>query len=409
MGKYRAAGVMAFIAAAFALASWLLPSHREYVALTAVVLAVSAATTALFSWPEGVAFVQRRSRLLMVVGWAVCIVGFTAGIGLSLLASFWFPAAMDVALYSGLALAFVGFMTAALPRMISRVEQSRADLAALKATERSPQTFNGFREGLDAPLSVVRAGYAFLQIAGPWAAVLAGTAYLMLSLAKTSVHSAGGAQLWLLGLLLLLIVAIYLIVPTVAVAWFRWTISAELPGRFIALPDRTVLSVAWRLWLALSLLGAADGLVTPKLVQLGTGILPEFSKTFGVWTGSVVDLLIIMVASSFALQLPAMAARDVEFRRTAALVAGRKMWPGLPVGLAFSLAAYPVLAWACAYAYGLAFPDSTVRSAPATLTPFDAFGLFGVLLVLFATIASAATYLSRAYLAAKARSGGVSP
>jgi hypothetical protein len=289
--------------------------------------------------------------------------------------------------------------------MVTRVAQSRADLAALKSVENSPATFDGLREGLEASLSVVRGGGAFLQIAGPWAAVLTGVVYLILVLGKNVGHSVTSSWLILLGGILLLVAAIYLIIPTVTVAWFRWTIGSQLPSRFFALPDRTALSFAWRIWISLTFMGAVDKFMTPKLTHLAIAEMPQYAAAVGGWAGWAIDVLVIMLFSSFALQLPAVAVGDANFSRTAALVQGRKMWPRLPVGLVISLAPFPIFAWACASIYAWRLPaPNTVHSALATVSPLDAIGFFGVLVVLFATLASGATFLSRAYLAAKARS-----
>ena len=255
---------------------------------------------------------------------------------------------------------------------------------------------------------MVRGGRAFLQIAAPWAAFLAGSTYLLVALDQNAGRGSSTAVLILLGLLLLLLAAIYLIIPTVAVAWFRWTIDGKLPSRFLALPDRTVLSFAWRIWISLTFLGGVDRLVTPRLTELAAKALPQYAATVGELASWAVDILVVMVASSFALHLPAVAVKDTAFTRTAALVEGRKMWPGFPMGLVLSLAAFPFLAWAFARVYvGMLPAMPPVHSAHATLSPLDAIALSGWLMVLFATLASGATLLSRAYLAAKARVEGV--
>jgi hypothetical protein len=383
-----------------------MPSQREFAAVAALVCAVGAGSTALFAWPEGVAFVNLRSRLLVVAGWSVCIIGFTAGLGLAIIASFRSSAAINIFLYAGLALAFLGFMAARLPRMVAQVAQSRADLAALKSVSSASPKFDGLNEGFAASLSVVRDGRVFLQIAAPWAVFLAGAAYLLLAFDRNVGRGSPAAWLILLGVLLLLVVAIYLIIPTVAVAWFRWVIGGKLPSRFLALPDRTVLSFAWRIWISLTFLGGVDRLVTPKLTAFLTTALPQFAATVGDLTGWAIDILIVMLVSSIALHLPAVAVGDTTFGRTVAAVEGRKMWPGLPVGLALSLGAFPLLAWVCVRAYaGMSPAAPPAHSAAMIISPSDAVGLAGWLMVLFAALASGATLLSRAYLAAKTRIG----
>jgi len=407
MRQYRSAIFVAAVAVVFALAAVFVPGHREYTAMFAVVCAVVAGVAVLQTWPAAIAFIKLRARLLVVVGWSVCVLGCLAGLGLAFVVGAQRPTEMNLFLYGGLALAFLGFMATQLPRMARQIAQSRADLAALKAIERTPPAFDGLREGVEASLSVLRGGRAFLQIAGPWAAALAVAAYGFLVFSSAFAHSAGSAQQFLFGGLLLLLAAIYLIVPTVAVAWFRWSIDGQLPGRFLALPDRAALSFAWRLWFFLTMLGAADRIVTPQLTRLAAAVTPQHAGTVVGLAALAVDILIIAAAGGFALQLPAMAVNDGAFTQTAAMTEGRKLWPGLPVGLALSLATFPFLAWGCFGLFSeLSRAAPQVHPGPAILSLLSAGALLAGLMVIFATIASGATLLSRAYLAAKARTAG---
>jgi len=408
VSPYRGALIIAALAVAAGLTSWLWPGQREAAAIAALTFAPIAGIAALMAWPPGVAFITERSRLIVAVGWGVCIVGFVGGLGLAVIVGRRSSTAINIAMYAGLGVAFLGFMAARLPRSVTQAARSTADLAALKSTGASRPTFDGLNEGWTAVLSVLRDGRAFLQITAPWAVVLAGATCLLLSFEPNVARGSTSAGLLLLALLLLLVAAIYLIVPTVAVAWFRWTIEGRLPSRFVALPDRTVLSLAWRLWTFLTILGVINRVVTPRLTALAASAAPQHAVALGGLAGCAVDILMLMGASSPALQLPALAVRDTAFNETAAMVEGRKMWPGLPLGLALSLAAFPFLAWVCVRTWqGLSQPAPVAHAAAGALGPLNAIALAGWLMVAFATLVSGASLLSRAYVVAKTRIDGV--
>jgi hypothetical protein len=257
------------------------------------------------------------------------------------------------------------------------------------------------REGLAAPLFVLREWRMFLQISLPWALFLGLGLYLLAAFADTIGRDANAATMLLL-LLLILLVGVYVIVPTVAVAWFRFTIQGRQPERYVALPDRAALGLAWRLWLSLSVLGSCDGLVTTQATALAARIPALDAPSVGDTTGWVFDILALMLASSFALRLPARAVSDPDFSQTVALAAGGRMWPGLPVGLILSLAPVFVLGWVADQLVGyLANPTPHAHGPDIRLGPV-ATGCLGLgSLVVFAAVASGASYLSRAYLAAK--------
>lgn len=404
MRQYRPAIILAAIAIASAFVCWFIPSQRELAGPLALICSVIAALTSLLAWPEAVAFTGRRSPLLATAGWALCVVGLVAGFALSVVASLRSWGGTDLFIYGCLGLSLLGFIAARLPSMVKEMAKSRAGAAAHQVTNKALPKFDWLREGLAAPLSVFRSGRAFLQIAGPWAAFLSLSTYVAVIVGKDTGPGASSARLWLLGVLLLLLVAIYLILPTIAVAWFRWTVDEQLPRQFLALPDRAALAFAWRIWIGLGLVGGLDRLVTPKLTQVVSSAIPAAMTGVGAWAGPAVDIALVMLASSFTLQFPAIAVNDAAFTRTTAMIQGRKLWPGLPVGLLLSLAPFPILAWACEHVYGIGNPAVPItHSGAVTFGLSDGTALFVALMALFATLASGATFLSRAYLAAKAR------
>lgn len=346
---------------------------------------------------------------MMIVGWSACVVGLVGGLALAITASLRSWSGGELILYGSTALFFLGFLAARLPNMVASAVKSRPDPSPLAISALATAHFDGLREGLAASLSVLSDGRAFLQIAGPWAAFLSLSAYVAVMLGAHEGHSATAAQYWLLGFLLLLLAALYLIIPSVAVAWFRWTLGGQLPRWFVALPDRTALGFAWRLWTVLTLLGGVDRLVTPKLTEVVNSALPPNMAAVGASTGWVVDILLVMLASSFALRLPAIAMNDAAFTRTMAIVQGRRMWPGLPMGLLLSLAPFSILAWSCGPLYRLIKPvGPKVHSAAATFDGLDGASLFVTLMLLFAILAAGASFLARAYLAAKTQVNGPS-
>jgi hypothetical protein len=400
--KYRSALMIAALALLAGGVCWLAPNLRGAAGIAAAAFAVVAGAVALMIWPRSVAFIRLRPRLLVTLGWSICAIGVVVGFTLTFLAAKGPKEAMDLPLYGGLSVALLGFMTARLPKMIAQSAQVRREMDALKVAAPAPTNFNGYREGFSAPVSLVHDARAFLKIAAPWAALVAAGFCLILEFGLKSGRGSTAAMLALFAIFGLGIAAIYVVVPTVLVAWFRWVIERRAPPGFIALPDRAVLSFAWRIWIALTALGVIGRSVTPTIVGFAHTITPAYAETIGATAEFAIDLLLTMLFSSVALVLPAVAVRDKAFNRTIAMIQGRKLWPGLPVGLLLSLAPYPVLAVAIGSAYSFIYP--TVRAAhttPLPLTPWEVAGLLLVLMVMFATLASGATFLSRAYLAIK--------
>ncbi len=290
--------------------------------------------------------------------------------------------------------------------MANQIERSRTEFAALKPASQAPTAFGGAREGLEASLTVLRDWPAFLQIAAPWAIFLCASLYWLSLFGNSLGHDTGRAELLLVAVLLLLIL-IFVSIPTVAVAWFRWIIRAQLPPNFLALPNRAVLSLLWRVGIFASALGTADRLATGKGAEIATSLHLPSAALVGNVAGWVIDIAAVMLASSFALRFPAMAVGDATFTRNSALVQGRRMWPGLPIGLILSLAPFFIVGSILDALYdGLGKPIAAASHHAQTNVSAVSAGLMAMgLLAMFAAVASAATFLSRAYIAARARIG----
>ena len=154
------------------------------------------------------------------------------------------------------------------------------------------------------------------------------------------------------------------------------------------------------MWLALSILGTLDRQVTDKLTAYLSTSIPTYGALAGDLASWAIEIAVIMLFSSFALRLPAVAMQDAAFTLSIATIRGRKMWPGLPVGLVLSLAPIPLVAWGVAWVLQ-AGSKPEAASAHHVLDASDAVFVTAWMLVLLATLVSGATFLTRAYLAAK--------
>ncbi len=370
--------------------------------MVAGTLVVVTGISVLIGWPAAATFISQRKSVFVFGGWLVCIAGITAGLGLPI---FWVfqahsssPYTENAVIYGGTMVALLGVMTASLPRMTKQVRDSRADLAMLKQSDAPRPDFRGIREGIEATLTVARDWLMFLQITGPWVVLIAAGFLILTFFGKGLRHFASGLPL--LGVALVFLAGLVVSWPTVMVAWHRWIISGERPSLFVALPDRATLSYSWPLWLFASLMWTADKLASSKITQIADAMHLSSASAVGDLASWTVDILVIALGSSAALRLPAIAVRDARFSRTVAMVEGRRMWPGLPLGLAISIAPFYVFNWVL----GELFSGVLKPNVPAGDLRLIAAGvlIFGIV-VTFAGIASAVTFLSRAYLAAKAR------
>jgi hypothetical protein len=293
---------------AAALAFWLPPGQKDLAGISAGALVLLSAFMALNTSPAGIAFVERHAGATRGMGWALVVLG----VAVVVVAPFTpYPAdRFGWILYLGAGLSLTGFMTVRLPRMLKEIGAVRAEVERrvwagpeLRAEARG---FHGVSEGLGAAASVARQPGAVLQIVGPWIVLLVTFALMALAATEGASGPSGNpltaVVLWLLPLFLLLVIG----TPTVVVAWARWSMRGERPHRWVALPDRAALSVAWRLWIFFSVLGSADGLASLQASSLAAklGGAPEIT---GLLVGTGVDIPLEAVTVAPILSVPGLA------------------------------------------------------------------------------------------------------
>lgn len=361
----------------------------------AMVLVVGVGFVAVSKWPAGRTFVLRRPRWVAAGGVAFAIAGFCAFLTASLMAPDISDSAMNAAVAGACGCLFVGMFIAFLPATLKRLQDSRRDLAALRRDPPRDPGFHPLREAVAAWRSVATGWPVLLRIAGPWLAIEVAALGLVGTWANHLGDDPGSAVLLLLCLAVLVMGGLYVVLPTVAVWWFRWVISGEKPTSFLVLPTRGVFGLAWRLWLFLSVLGTLDSMVEKQVQAAVAGSAGRTAADIASW-GVLVGA--VALASSFALRFPALAMRDESFTRTLALVQGRRMSPGLPMAVLLCLAPFVIVGWAAQFlveAITGPIPHPSTVSAPLIME-----AAIGLLLVT-SLIAAGCSLLSQAYLRAK--------
>lgn len=360
-----------------------------------IALAVGVGFVALSKWPAGSAFVLRHPRSFVVGGIGFAIVGFCAFLIAALSVPNISDSGMNAAVAAASGCLLVGTLVAFLPSTVKRVQASRTELAAVRPDAEPGKGFEPIREATRAWRSVATGWPVLLRIVGPWLAIQLMALVLLGYSADHLDHDQRRAALLLLCLAVLVIGGLYVVLPTIAVRWFRWVLSGERPASFLVLPTRGVFSLAWRLWLFLSVLGTVDSMIQKQVQSAVAGSAGATAAEFVSW---IVFVGAIALASSVALRFPAIATQDETFTQTAALVQGRRMWPGLPLGLLLSLAPFLIVGWAAQ-----ALVEALIGAGPhhPVLGSAQVIEIAIELLLLSAALASGASFLSRAYLRAK--------
>jgi hypothetical protein len=362
----------------------------------AIALALGIGMTLLAKRPAAIDFVAERPRMFMTLGVAIAALAFGASIAVEFGGS---PIRLDAKApleFTAVLITVIGIIVARAPSLMRRLQVPKAQFPAAHSGAAPPQDFRAIGEAMSAARSVVAAWPVFLQVAGPWIALLCAVAIVIGWLGAGASHDRGRAGVFLLTFIVSLLGFLYVALPTIAVAWFRWTLEAKRPGRFFAIPDRSAFGIAWRLFAFLAMVGTADRLLSGLVAKLAGASNSEAAE-------GILELVVMIAAiaavSIFALRLPAIAVRDQAFTYQSAIIQGRRLGPALPLGLILSLAPF---IGAClveqVFADRYLGPVSP-RSDHIDL-PRVAY-IAALLTTVLAAVASGATFLSRAYLKAK--------
>jgi hypothetical protein len=258
--------------------------------------------------------------------------------------------------------------------------------------------FGGLNEGVVAPFSIFRGWRTFLHLSLPWLVLI----LVPVAALRLAGYVDGVAKSALLAALaLIFFLALVVSFPTIAVAWARWSSTGERPPGVLALPDRVVPVVVWRLWI---FIGA--GVLLERWFASGLHSLLVMAHlptaTFAdKVTSAVADIIIVVVASNRTLQLTALAVGDTNTAEVQMIDWRQQMWPGLPLGLVIALAPFYVLR----QSLSALFDFENLATGHQLYDPVI-LGIAGLGIFLgFAGVASGAAFLSQAYQASKPQVG----
>ena len=281
----------------------------------------------------------------------------------------------------------VGIMLIMLP-FIVRSMKGRKVQAAFPEQPKPPRpdSFDGVRLGLRALRYVVERPGRFVKLAGPW---LASEVAMSLLLFETAAHMPKGHQpcyASLLTVLLLVFTAIQLSLTLYAVLWHRAVFISVLPimSRWPTL--RVWWSYAWRSWVFFYAVNTAEkqwltwAHARASSFHLDVGVV-------GLVQGASFGFVAFLLASSYALALPRVAAGQSPQLGFASMAARRLGWR-FTAGLA--VAASP-------YLISLIIPAG--HGTGALLSPLGVASMFLAYFLGLFGVASGTTYLSWAYLA----------
>ena len=363
-----------------------------------LVLVVVAFPIALRKWPAADDFIRRRARLITIGGIVFAVVGATGFFALSVSLHGLTSAASNAFVTAASISLVAGFVIAAIPSLVRRTRESEAETRSTKKIPAAPARFDPANEMIFAFQSLRTGSTVFLRITGPWLVTLIGVFSSLFLFINALGHDRDQALALLLVFALALIGAIYVVPATIAVAWFRWIVEGRRPSGLFVWPGRAAFAIAWRLWLFLTVLGKMEDLIDHKLTSSVAG---GAGKNLALAVGVVLPVLGLWLGSAFAVRWPAIAIGDRQFTQSAAMIHGRRMWPGLPLPLIGSITPFILAAWAIDAAWDMVAPSNmpTLHSSKLQLSVLVPIAID--LLLFFGGIASGATVLARAYLGAK--------
>ena len=394
--------IWAFVVAVMAASVLFFPPDQRpsYFFMAGSAAAIIAASSWLMYQPRCLAYVELHPRRVRIVGWVVAgtavaiVIGYMALAFANLLP----VAGMEAVLVGATVVGLVGSMIVSFPRMAAQMKRARQAAEAAKTYPPTARAFSPLAESWRATLTILHDPARFLQISGPWAVVISASYFAMTRLPDQAKGTSGAAP-WSLVLLIGAVLLLALSMPTIGVAWARWIGQGRKPDHGIALPDRAVLSVMWRLWLFNAAEATIDKPVSAKAAALAKSAGLVRPEIFGDVAGWVVEILAIVLAGVFAARLAALALGDRDFRFTD-LGPVRRLGPMLGVGLVLAMAPAAIAAGLSGFLFdSVAIKHDTIAQ-PGLVTMT---WLCVELLLLLAVFASAAAYLTRVYQTATAK------
>jgi hypothetical protein len=235
---------------------------------------------------------------------------------------------------------------------------------------------------------------AFFKVAAPWLLVSLGLNIAAVQIMRLP-KDADGLRPGTFGFLVAYVLVTAFAFPAVAVAWHRFVMGMELPAWGIVPPNKRFWRYFYRLWLFGFVVGTMDKIVGANMPDIARLAGPAAANTIGAALEDAVLLLAVWGAGMYALVLPAVAVDDREVNITVAL---RMIWPRrlqFATGFLTTVLAFYLLVTALGFLQD-GFADG--HDLPSV-----ALGVISHALILGA-VATSATYLSRAYMRAKAQS-----
>ena len=358
-------------------------------------VAIVAASAGLLYWPPWLAYLEREPRQVRIAGWslvAAAIAGVIVYSAMEIVGAAPIGAATPV-LSGGTLVALAGWLLASSPRMAEGVKRGRAGIRSVKARP-FVGDFRPLVEGGRASLTILKAPLVFLQITGPWIALLSVGLLAIPSLSSRTKELAWATA----GLALILgwLVVFALLIPITGVAWSRWVGQGRRPDRFVALPDRPVLTVMWRLWIFNVVSAAGIDRLSSWLTGHAKAAGLAYPDLFGNAASALLGMVALALAAPFAVRLAARALGDREFQTSDLGPALHRLGLKLGAGLVVAMAPADLIVWALGPLQGL-LPDQKDLTSGG---PFTVAVLAVCLIFVLAGFASGAAYLTRVYQAA---------
>lgn len=344
---------------------------------TSALYAVLLLLTAGLLTPAIRAFVSRRRRTVMIAGGCVIVTGVGA-----LVASLLLGASTEVVASVFSASLLVGILLLMLPRLVASVSNGVEAQNNVRNAAPASQQFQPTLE-VRRTLAVLAARSGpLLRVVGPWFLIFCLLPLLLIgaSFWKPLQQNRDLAALFLLGLLAVLIAVICLLLVA-TLQWARFIVTNREPS-WSDFPAKALWGLLWR-WLVFGAVFRVTGEIEPWL----RAHLPGAVSWEVTGLRTLIVLALLVLASPFALALPAIALgvpnKSAEARMKGMRAAGR----GYYIGAALLLAPYCVGSWLL----DLASEAYKGSSMLATWAFLDA-------LLLFIAFIVGSTYVARIYV-----------